>query len=679
MYVNFKRGRITIKKKDTVTGAGLSDKLSKFVFLDADTEPSAPPTDPVPSTTEAIAQVAATEKLEFEEEKRPSGCGANFCAPFKALKYKILDSIINPGVDDTAILKAFDELPENVRNKMLNEIINPEVKLDATVRRENHIPKIEKDFQSMRLFHAHKSFAKFIGVPVSEVDPRDIPIIGAAGSGGGFKAMIATAGYLKALQALGLYDVIMYISGVSGSCWSIANLYTAAKGNPDGLIEHFKRILGTHPADSLHLGKTLARDVALHTELAFGGLTAKYLSSVPRGVVDVFGSILYAHFHSDQASWDPNSFKLSQQARLMQNGAHAMPLYTACRHERPWDDKDEGDEEEREADAKVDPWWQWFEMSPYEIGCDELRAWIPTYSFGRTFEGGKSIDRVPEQSFGLQVGLIGSAISAPFTTTLETLERSDAKQGLAVAMKNFASSLLRPEAPRWIKRFLSESILNGAINRSPFYKIDMPTIDLPDGEKKKIRLPSDMQEEKYFELVDAGADNNQGLYPLAREGRGVDVAFVFDASVDVERNIVTVDIERFGTRKCLAFTRTSPSPPDVPAEAPPLEKASAAIAARYANRYCQVFHGKALGGIGPHDEPAAEQDMTLLYMPVLPNPKHPKFGPSEFVFTQLVYKPEDVAGLANCAYENMIDSADAIRATLKMIWMEKRAKRTGHH
>ncbi|KAI8800237.1 acyl transferase/acyl hydrolase/lysophospholipase [Cladochytrium replicatum] len=673
MSVNFKSGKLTIKRKDTVTGAGLSDKLSKIAFLNPDSEPAAPPSDPVPSTSDAIAHLAATEK---PEEEKHLCCGIDCLAPFRALHYEFLDAIINPGVDDTAILKAFDELPESLRKQMLNEIINPEVKLDASIRRENSIPQIEKDFQAVRLQHARKSFAKFIGVPVSEVDPRDIPIIGAAGSGGGFKAMIATAGYLKALQTLGLYDVIMYISGVSGSCWSIANLYTAAKGSPTELIEHFKRILGTHPADPLHLSKILAQDVSNRTELVFGGLTTKYLDAVPRGVVDVFGSILYAHFQSDQKTWDPNTFKMSQQARLMQNGAHAMPIYTACRHERPWDDKDEGDSVERAADEKVDPWWQWFEMSPYEIGCDELRAWVPTFAFGRTFEGGKSIDRVPEQSFGLQVGVIGSAMSAPFTTTFETIERSDAKEGLGIAMKNFASNLLKPDASRWVKRLLSESIINGAINRSPFHKISRPIVVFPNGEKKELRLPSDMQEEKYFELVDAGTDNNQALYPLARQGRGVDVSFVFDASVDVERNIVTVDIEKFGTRKCLAFTRTSPAPPEVPADAPPVEKDAAAISARYANRYCQVFHGNALGGLGPHDEPAAEQDMTLFYMPVLPNPKNPQFGPSEFIFTQLVYKPEDVAGLANCAYQNLIDSADTIRATLKKIWEEKRAKRT---
>jgi cytosolic phospholipase A2 len=45
------------------------------------------------------------------------------------------------------------------------------------------------------------------------VHEDDIPIIAVAGSGGGFKAMIGTTGYLKAMQEHGLYDSVMYVSG----------------------------------------------------------------------------------------------------------------------------------------------------------------------------------------------------------------------------------------------------------------------------------------------------------------------------------------------------------------------------------------------------------------------------------------------------------------------------------
>lgn len=39
-----------------------------------------------------------------------------------------------------------------------------------------------------------------------------------------------------------------------------------------------------------------------------------------------------------------------------------------------------------------------------EVGSDELGAYIPTWSFGRLFENGKSVERQPELSLTILSG-----------------------------------------------------------------------------------------------------------------------------------------------------------------------------------------------------------------------------------------------------------------------------------
>lgn len=56
--------------------------------------------------------------------------------------------------------------------------------------------------------------------------------------------------------------------------------------------------------------------------------------------------------------------------------------------------------------------WLWFETTPYEFGCDELGAWIPTWSLGRLFENGRSVERVPETSLVVLSGVFASAFCA---------------------------------------------------------------------------------------------------------------------------------------------------------------------------------------------------------------------------------------------------------------------------
>jgi Lysophospholipase catalytic domain len=94
-------------------------------------------------------------------------------------------------------------------------IRNPEIEQDARVWLGNEFCKEEMAFSEKRRKFTRKGLAKYLGVKEWEIDERDIPTIAVAGSGGGYRAMLGTTGYFKAMKEAGLFDCLTYMAGLS--------------------------------------------------------------------------------------------------------------------------------------------------------------------------------------------------------------------------------------------------------------------------------------------------------------------------------------------------------------------------------------------------------------------------------------------------------------------------------
>lgn len=274
--------------------------------------------------------------------------------------------------------------------------INPEIIWDADVRISNDLCAEEEYFLQQRKPKVAKALARYLDLPESEVHPDDVPVIAMCGSGGGLRALVAgTSSHLSAQEA-GLFDCTTYTAGVSGSCW-LQTLYYSSIGRTSHarLIEHFKRRLQVHiafPPPALNL---MAQ--APTNRFLLSGLVEK-LRGVPDadfGLVDVYGMLLAARLmvpsgELDVSDWD---LKISNQRYFIDQGDQPLPIYTAVRHELQLKDHDSR-EAPRHVKAKADePWFQWFEWTPYEFFCEELSAGIPTWAVGREFYNGRSVWR----------------------------------------------------------------------------------------------------------------------------------------------------------------------------------------------------------------------------------------------------------------------------------------------
>ncbi|CAH1769067.1 14860_t:CDS:2, partial [Entrophospora sp. SA101] len=295
-------------------------------------------------------------------------------------------------IHDKKIVNAFNKLNKNVKSKLNDKELHPELDWDANVRLSNDLCDNEKIFIKERKNH--------------------IPTI-------------ATTGYLRALQDSGLYDCGMYLAGVSGSCWNIALQYSSrisSQENPiETLLEHFRTRLTNHIASPRGLFKLLKHspDPEKAVELIFGGLMEKKLSGVDVGIIDVYGALLAARLLlGDDSQTQFKDFKLSEQKRFLEGGKNPLPIYTAKEDASLIENynqilKNHHNQKDH---------YRWFEFTPFEIGCDEFEAWIPTWSFGRKFEFQKNLERIPEQNFALLIGIFGAAPCAPILIDIRQIE-----------------------------------------------------------------------------------------------------------------------------------------------------------------------------------------------------------------------------------------------------------------
>ena len=708
--------------------------------------------DAAVSHTEDGAVADATSDNGAAKSKQAEGAGAwfNFTNTFSemslmtdiewsALSDKVVDYILPewsryiPGY----IRKLRRELsmePGSLADEIWHEArdpyINPEIQYSARVRVSNDLCDEEKEFLSRRKKIAQVALAKYLGLAEKDVHPDDVPTIAVCGSGGGLRALVAGTGSLLATAEDGLFDCVTYTSGVSGSCWLQA-LYnsTITEQNFHRLLDHLKARLGVHIAyppvafSSMLSAPTNKYLLAGMVEKLKGDQSAAF------GLVDIYGILLGARLLVPKGELGVNDrdFKLSNQRDYIKYGQNPMPIYTAVRHEIPDIGAaaalTEGPSEEAKQIAKKEAWFQWYEMTPYEMFCEEFSAGIPTWAVGRKFKDGVDVPaehgfHLPEVRMPFLLGMFGSA----FCATLSHYYREI--RPLVQNLAGFGA--------------VDEMIWGRNEDLSKVHPIDPAT--LPNfcyGMDGKLpgTAPDSVVQTEYMQLMDAGMSNNIPIYPLLRPGRDVDVVLAFDASADiktdnwlsvadgyarqrgikgwpvgigwpkttdpVQKTATELDEAQASTPKEAeeklteakydqAVRRTEAAQDEDPTTTTSKPKPYAQGDERAGELgYCTVWVGTTQERSTTDDPPPskalddettwqlAEPDagITVVYCPFLTNEKVPGVDPatSPYMSTwNFVYTPEQIDGVVALARANYEESRERIRATVKAVYERKR-------
>ncbi|KAI8878564.1 FabD/lysophospholipase-like protein [Backusella circina FSU 941] len=624
--------------------------------------------------------------------------------------------------------------------------LHPEINQDAYVREGQEISEDEIAFVRARREKMRDAFAFFINVNANEVHVDDIPTIGIASSGGGYRAMVGCSGFLHGMNEVGILDCTTYMAGVSGSTWAMSQFYSPlANASVDTLKEHLQSRIHTHIANLSNFLTILNASRHNAKVLLHGIIQRYYQQDGTVNLVDIFGMLLggtllsrkitvspatqedptvneYSESIEDVPEYVQNAtgtiteddgaevkpqllrksqIKLSRQREYFEDGSLPMPIYCAVRHEisgpvdvmegtkgedqadEPSVKKEDSEIEDTKMDEKdsMSDLYQWFEFTPYEMGCEEINAWIPTWSFGRKFENGKNIQTLPEQSLGILMGMFGSAFVASlahFYQEIRLLLPSVAVEKADQMISSYQQSVstIHPISP--------------ASFPNPFYKMRMKVqTKNEDTEEEEILRSESLVNADQIGLMDAGMDNNIPFYPLLRKGRDVDIILSVDLSADIQDASHFDRAEGYVKRRGINGWPTGAGWPKMSEKIKSNEGGESNTSrlgstSKYSLDTCTVFTSSSSettpGEAGTKTTyPENTNPITLVYLPLIVNGDYdPDFDPqtAEFCSTwNFVYSPEQVNKLHGLGEANIKQNKDKIREVFRAVWERKRDQR----
>ncbi|XP_071401263.1 cytosolic phospholipase A2 zeta-like [Centroberyx affinis] len=257
------------------------------------------------------------------------------------------------------------------------------------VRLDFDIPPQEKEYLEKRKVVVGQALQKLLGLS-SPPGPKKVPVIALVGSGGGTRAMTGLFGSLKGLQQIGVLDAATYITGVSGSTWTMTSLYQQANWSQQDLNsaisamegEMTKRFLSSFSIDKLQYYKD-----EMDKKRKEGHIVS---------LVDMWGLVLEHMIFGKKTT-----STLSDQQRAVTEGQNPFPIYTAVNMK----DGITGCEAEAE----------WCEFTPYEVGIPKYGAFVRAEEFGNQFFLGHRIKKLPEIRIPYLMGIWSSFFSVSMT------------------------------------------------------------------------------------------------------------------------------------------------------------------------------------------------------------------------------------------------------------------------
>lgn len=389
----------------------------------------------------------------------------------------------------------------------------------AAVRTGLDLPIEEQLIMQRRKSNTKLALEKFLEQTLPENHTLSI---GFCGSGGGYRAMLSTVGFLTGAEQIGLLDAVDYMSALSGSTWALGPWTTLNLP-----IDQFKQQLISKTQNMFSIAGKEILPTPGRDQLAslFKILELKYLFHESITSVDLWGAMIANKLFEPL----PNrqNIYMSDQRKIIEDGKHIFPIYTAV---HPLENLN----------------YYWFEFTPYEAGSTNLNAFAPIWAFGRKFANGKSLSTTtvsgkqfaPEQTLGFYLGIFGSAFTVNLNEVLDMMRQDE-----SVDNKNADELEIKIEIVEKLANDLAgiKDLRQARISPAKVMNFTYGLASSPLKDEKKITL------------VDAGLAFNLPLPPLLRPERALDVIFIFDASADVGMAGELKKAERYANANNLPF------------------------------------------------------------------------------------------------------------------------------
>lgn len=381
-----------------------------------------------------------------------------------------------------------------------------------------------------------------------KLTPDEIPVIAVVGSGGGYRAMIATTGFVRGLEEISVLPTATYIAGLSGSTWFLAPWILKNKS----LLE-FSHQLKKNVQECFELRHFNPTNIIKYLL----GIEKKYKHKPT--LCDGWGAALGSIFFKEESSPSDQSpagsqYTLNSLREKLNPQKHPFPIFTAIF-------------------SKSKP-YEWIEFTPYAVGSAFIDAQINSTMLGTYFFKGEPQLKAQALTLPYLLGLFGSAYAAEFGQSLDfALDQIEANLPES-AVKKFKETFKYIQTPLQKVNQITYSFFNrsqqitqilwqkvwGKSNQSTLATSDIVTPAV----QEKYRIsppiipnftrglePALFKDDYYYTLIDAGIDFNIPLPPLLE--RQVDLFIVFDSSSNTAlldtKNHALIGARTYATRK----------------------------------------------------------------------------------------------------------------------------------
>ncbi|KFO82912.1 Cytosolic phospholipase A2 epsilon, partial [Cuculus canorus] len=252
------------------------------------------------------------------------------------------------------------------------------------VRLEFDLCMEEKNFLQKRKKFVASALKKALCLE-QDLQDHEVPVVAVMTTGGGTRALTSLLGNLLGLQKLDLLDAISYITGSSGSTWTLSHLYQSRDwshkhlSGPIGEVRRHmtKSKLSCFSLDSL---KYYDKELKLRKQEGY------QISSV-----DFWGLLL-----EKALSDGKNNHKLSDERQALNHGQNPLPIYMILNIKE---------------DYSLSEFKEWVEFTPYEVGFLKYGAFIRPEDFGSEFFMGRLMKKLPESRICFLKGLWSNVFS----------------------------------------------------------------------------------------------------------------------------------------------------------------------------------------------------------------------------------------------------------------------------
>ncbi|XP_008637915.2 PREDICTED: cytosolic phospholipase A2 epsilon-like isoform X4 [Corvus brachyrhynchos] len=242
----------------------------------------------------------------------------------------------------------------------------------------------EQDFLCKRQNYVIPALKKVLHLEQDLLD-HETPVVAIMTTGGGMRSLTALYGSLRGLKKLNVLDCATYLTGLSGTTWTMSNLYRDADWSQKDLDKQISEA-------RKHMTKCKINSFSLeYLKYYKKQLCQRKREGRKTSFIDLWGLVLESFLHDGK-----DNHRLSDQQRAIDHGQNPLPIYTAVNVKNNYSTMD---------------FKEWVEFTPYEVGLQKYGVFVRAEDFGSEFFMGRLMKKVPESRICFLEGMWSSLFS----------------------------------------------------------------------------------------------------------------------------------------------------------------------------------------------------------------------------------------------------------------------------